>query len=289
MSSPLVPAAASTGTSIPAEVQILALAAVAIATVLLISALGRSRGRERRVRAIAAANGLRFAVGDVRDLARLKLLAFAGTVSVEVRNVLTRPGDDRVAVFEYVCRYPTPERSDPTLLDAIVPGGRSDELLFSAMGATPGGPLSVAPRNGLAARVPAFLPTLTCVPSTWVTRAFEAAGVDDIDLESEEFNRRFDVRCGDRRFAFLFLAPLMMEALLDLPAGMGLETFGNNVVVTGPLLEPEALPALFAAGERVANALSPLVADEYPDAAAIEARGSAQAWRDRPDGVGGRF
>jgi hypothetical protein len=44
-------------------------------------------------------------------------------------------------------------------------------------------------------------------------------GFDDIDFESEEFSRKFHVKCTDRRFAYDVIHPRMMEFLLGDAAG----------------------------------------------------------------------
>lgn len=41
-----------------------------------------------------------------------------------------------------------------------------------------------------------------------------AIGFDDIDFESEEFSRKFHVKCDDKRFAYDVVTPRMMEFLL---------------------------------------------------------------------------
>jgi hypothetical protein len=43
-------------------------------------------------------------------------------------------------------------------------------------------------------------------------------GMQDIELESEDFNRRFRVRCDDAKLAYDVLPPRTMEALLARPA-----------------------------------------------------------------------
>jgi hypothetical protein len=48
-------------------------------------------------------------------------------------------------------------------------------------------------------------------------------GLGTIELESERFNRTFQVRCADRRFANAFVDARMMEWLLGLTAGWGIE------------------------------------------------------------------
>jgi hypothetical protein len=57
-------------------------------------------------------------------------------------------------------------------------------------------------------------PVLRIVPERFFDRAVQRLGQVGIDLESEEFNRTFVVRCQDRRFATDLLSPEMMELLL---------------------------------------------------------------------------
>ena len=64
------------------------------------------------------------------------------------------------------------------------------------------------------ARLPADFPGLTIVPEHLGHKLFDAIGGDDIDFESDEFSRRFWVRCGDRRFAYDVIHGRMMEHLM---------------------------------------------------------------------------
>jgi hypothetical protein len=61
--------------------------------------------------------------------------------------------------------------------------------------------------------LPAYLPSLEVGPENVLTRFGNALGLDDIELESEDFNRAFRVR-GDAKFACDVLTPRTMEALL---------------------------------------------------------------------------
>jgi hypothetical protein len=66
--------------------------------------------------------------------------------------------------------------------------------------------------------LPTFLPTLQVVPEGLLRRAAGALGLGhDIDLESEDFNRRFTVTARDPKFASDVLTPRTMEALLHVP------------------------------------------------------------------------
>jgi len=67
--------------------------------------------------------------------------------------------------------------------------------------------------------LPTFLPTLQVVPEGLLRRAAGALGFgEDIELESEDFNRRFTVTARDPKFASDVLTPRTMEALLRSPA-----------------------------------------------------------------------
>jgi hypothetical protein len=65
-----------------------------------------------------------------------------------------------------------------------------------------------------AVRLPAYLPRLTITPETTLSRLGNAVVREDIDLESEAFNRRFHVQCPDPKFASDALPPRTMQALL---------------------------------------------------------------------------
>jgi hypothetical protein len=122
-----------------------------------------------------------------------------------------------------------------------------------------------------------------------VKRAFEAAGLPDLDFESDEFNRGWDVRCADHRFANLFLDAQMIDLVLDLGRDVGLETFGNYVLLTAKFRRPRDLVGLLRAARRMPEILNPLVIEEYPTVAAMEARAPLDAWAARPDGRGGMY
>ncbi|HEU5034601.1 MAG TPA: DUF3137 domain-containing protein [Mycobacteriales bacterium] len=65
-----------------------------------------------------------------------------------------------------------------------------------------------------ALQLPGYLPTLQVTPENLLTRIGNAIGLDDVELESEEFNRAFRVHATDRKFASDVLTPRTMEFLL---------------------------------------------------------------------------
>jgi len=69
----------------------------------------------------------------------------------------------------------------------------------------------------LALSMGAFMPELTVDPEGLLDRFVGRLAGNDIDLESEDFNRAFAVSCPDRKFASDVLHPRMMEFLLQHP------------------------------------------------------------------------
>jgi hypothetical protein len=69
-----------------------------------------------------------------------------------------------------------------------------------------------------AATVPARFERVTIRPQGLLDRFRASAGFDDINFESDEFNRRFHVSAGSRAFAHALLHARAMELLLSRPA-----------------------------------------------------------------------
>jgi hypothetical protein len=248
--------------------------ASAVVLVFLVHTIGKRTGRSRALRSLAAAHGMAYHEHDPAGIGRLRFPAFAGAKGVEVHHVVSLAmGDGRHArAFDYTCWF----ENEPRVRQA------HDLLRPTRPAATmrrhhqPARRYAAA-RSGAVVSVPAFLPPISIMPSSWVSRAFEAAGVRDIDVESGEFNRGWDVRCGDDRFAALFVDAQLIDLVLGMPEKVGIETFGTYVLLTTRFCPPERLVELARAAARVPEILSPLVIEEYPDAGAMVARQS------RPD------
>lgn len=65
----------------------------------------------------------------------------------------------------------------------------------------------------VALHLPVALPQVHVGPENAFHRLAQAFGADDIDVESEAFNRRYRVRAADRRGAFALLHPRLVEML----------------------------------------------------------------------------
>ena len=94
----------------------------------------------------------------------------------------------------------------------------------------------------VALALPARVPSLELTGENVLTRLGSALGLADVELESEDFNRRYRVRTDDRRFAYDVLTPRTMEHLLARPT-VNLRLCGADAVLwERGLAPPEELP-----------------------------------------------
>jgi hypothetical protein len=98
----------------------------------------------------------------------------------------------------------------------------------------------------VALALPTFLPGLEVTPDNVLSRAASAMGLGhDINLESDDFNRRFRVSSGDPKFASDVLGPRTMQALLSAPT-FSWRIIGSDLLAwwTGALDPVQALAHL---------------------------------------------
>lgn len=92
-------------------------------------------------------------------------------------------------------------------------------------------------------QLPRAFPGLVISPENLFTRAAAALGFGAISFESAEFTRTFRVNSKDRKFAYDFCHPRIMEFLLKRPR-LNLELEGDLMcVVTEGRMKPESLAA----------------------------------------------
>jgi hypothetical protein len=107
-------------------------------------------------------------------------------------------------------------------------------------------------------------PTIDILPQDVVALAAKLVGGMDVDFESAEFNRRWRVKGGDRRYVHDMITPRVMDRLVkDDARGMALRVEGRHLLTwragrTGT----EDLAATFAVLTSVASVLPPHVERE---------------------------
>jgi hypothetical protein len=82
--------------------------------------------------------------------------------------------------------------------------------------------------------VPDGWPNLSVVPEGFGSRLATSVGRRDIEFELESFNRAFEVRSGDPRFAHALIDARMMSWLLELPPDTGFEILDGTLMCRTP-------------------------------------------------------
>ena len=91
--------------------------------------------------------------------------------------------------------------------------------------------------------IDARCPHLTIAPEDLLTRLADALALDDLQFESEAFNRAFNVK-GDHGLGVALCDARMMSWLLANGADRVFEVHGDRMLVAGDRLAPEALGSL---------------------------------------------
>ena len=113
-------------------------------------------------------------------------------------------------------------------------------------------------------QIPAACPGLTIAHEDFLTRLGSHIGFHDVELEYDEFNRRFRVKCNEQKFAFTLLDGEMMQWLLDADGFEALEVVGPWVLLAVNQLEPARWPDLGTWLDQFHGRVPPLVYTTYP-------------------------
>jgi hypothetical protein len=173
-------------------VALLFVAFLAIAVVAVVFSYVAAKKRREAMQAFATARGWRYEQEQPALVDRFAGPPFGTGFGREAYNVLYGSHDGRDLVsFDYT--YKTQSSNGKTTTTTT--------HTFSV----------------LALRMGVAMPALTVDPESFLDRFVGRITGNDIDLESEDFNRAFTVTCPDRKFASDVLHPQMMEYLLQDP------------------------------------------------------------------------
>jgi hypothetical protein len=114
------------------------------------------------------------------------------------------------------------------------------------------------------ATIPAACPRFQLGYENFLTRLGDHLGLNDVELEYDDFNQRFRVKCGDQKFAFSLLDGQMMDWLLRSSSFAALEIDGPWVLVAADKLKPEEWLALGSWVEQFHHKIPPVVYSTYP-------------------------
>jgi hypothetical protein len=116
-------------------------------------------------------------------------------------------------------------------------------------------------------------PVITIERGAFVDRVGRLLGLPTVELESEEFNRTFAVRCADAKFATDLLSPQLMEFLLTTKGTIRFETRGRFLLASTSRVDAALMPGLLAVVEQFLALVPPVVRELYgsfPDGAGTE-------------------
>jgi Protein of unknown function (DUF3137) len=114
--------------------------------------------------------------------------------------------------------------------------------------------------------LPAYLPKLEVCPAGVFGKLADAVGLtNDIDLESEDFNRSFTVHADDRKFASDVLSPRTMQYLLTAPKAAW-RIQGNAMLRwASGRLDPADIVVAVAVLDQVADGIPAFVWKDHQD------------------------
>jgi len=113
------------------------------------------------------------------------------------------------------------------------------------------------------ADLPVTVPYVSVQEETLSTWLADRIGFHDIDFESEDFNRQFQVTAADREFAFKLIDPRMIEWLVSTGGQFAFEIRDRSLLVACEQLEPDRLAILFGAAKGFTDHIPQLVVAEY--------------------------
>ena len=114
------------------------------------------------------------------------------------------------------------------------------------------------------AQVDGAWPEVSITREGILEKALGLVGLGDIELESDEFNRRFALRSPDRRFAVTLVDARMIDFLLSTEARFEFFVKGRWVLVVSDPLSPELVPAFIGLAEAFVEHIPRVVYELWP-------------------------
>ena len=123
-------------------------------------------------------------------------------------------------------------------------------------------------------------------PETGEDQIARMVGAQDIEFESDAFNKRYVVKCADRKLAYDVLNPRAMELLMQSERPLVIDANGRNLLVkyagNNHLLEPKRAKELLDQACDLLDLLPQYVAGERASAASPEGDSVVQPLAQKP-------
>lgn len=110
----------------------------------------------------------------------------------------------------------------------------------------------------------AWWPAMTMKPETVLSRLGDTIGLRDLQFESDEFNRAWNVTCDDRRFAYAFVDARMMRWLLMVGDDHRFDVSGPHLLVATDQLDVDAWPVLARVLDQFVDRIPAVARELYP-------------------------
>lgn len=225
--------------AVAALIPVLVAAVFALVVAVAVHTWRSTRKRREDLAVWAATHGMDFSLADPHAIDRLDFKLFGLGDGRGCENVVTGTWqglDVRIADYWY---YETSHDSD---------GGSSRTYhRFSIV----------------LAAVGAWLPAVQVAKENLLTRLADHLAMRDIEFESQEFNRLFNVKAGDREFAYKLLDARMLEWLLATAGPHCYEVGGAWVLGYCKRLPVAELPTLLHAVKGFVDRIPRLVWADY--------------------------
>lgn len=218
--------------------------AIVIVAVMSVAAVLAAKARaERRaaLAALAAQRGWEFSETDPFDVTRLGFDLFRKGDGRGAENMLWRNGRNELPVRAFDYWYYEEDRDNQ---------GRVQRRYTR--------------RSCVLAQVNGAWPDIVIARERLVDRVLSFVGLPDVELESEEFNRAFVVRCDDARFATALVDPQMMEFLLGTKGVVSLSMKGRWLLLETDVVKPVLVPALMALADEFIERIPRVVWELFP-------------------------
>ena len=212
---------------------------IAIAAVVIPWLMAHRRREDLSV--VAARHGLQFSQADPFACTRVAFPLFCKGDGRTAENVMWRDQDDGLALRGFDFSY-------------------YDETRDQAGGVS----RSYKHFSCVMAQVDGAWPEVSISREGILEKALGLIGMGDIELESDEFNRRFALRSHDRRFAVTLVDARMIDFLLSTEARFAFFVKGRWVLLATEPVSPEMLPALMRVGEAFVQHIPRVVYELWP-------------------------
>lgn len=110
----------------------------------------------------------------------------------------------------------------------------------------------------------AWWPSLTVQPENVLSRLGDGLGMRDLQFESDDFNRTWNVTARDRRFAYAFLDARMMQWLLMAGTAYRFEVSGPYLMVVTDQLAPASWLTLHRVLGQFTDRIPAVARELYP-------------------------